>query len=57
MSIGCEGVMRRRGSSGRGTHTQTGHGMGRERASLVRPAALSTVPREHLRARVHTLLP
>lgn len=24
--------------------------MGRERASLVRPAALSTVPREHLRA-------
>lgn len=39
------------------THTQTGHGMGRERASLVRPTALSTVPREHLRARVRTLLP
>ena len=49
--------MRRRGRSGEG-HTHTGHsGAGRERASLVRPAAPPAAPTGHPRARSLDQLP
>lgn len=52
-----EAMQRRRSSRVGHTHTYRTQGMGRERASLVRPASLPIVPREHLKARILSLLP